>query len=140
MHGNYFIILNCCNRSRDNSVGIAMGYRLDSQGLVPERGKRFLCSPQHPDSCEILPIQLRHSAVASIVCYWSPFTDVASGIESGPHMTTKDILHYSHWEETFYFSLHTANLSGSHHLNICITRLTAVNFHISSDEPVLQPM
>jgi hypothetical protein len=79
----FFIrVLNCCTRSWVNSVAIATGYRLDSQGSIPERGKRFLCFPQHPDSREILPVQLRHSIVASIVCYWSSSIDVASGIES----------------------------------------------------------
>jgi hypothetical protein len=31
------------------SVSIAMSYKLDSQVLIPGRGKRFFCTPEHPD-------------------------------------------------------------------------------------------
>jgi hypothetical protein len=32
-----------------NSIGIAMGYRLDSQGSNPSRSKSFFSAPQHLD-------------------------------------------------------------------------------------------
>jgi hypothetical protein len=32
--------------NQDSSVGIVTGYRLDSQGLIPDRGKKFFSSPQ----------------------------------------------------------------------------------------------
>jgi hypothetical protein len=32
-----------------SSVGITVGYRLDSQDLIPGRGKRFFSSSQHLD-------------------------------------------------------------------------------------------
>jgi hypothetical protein len=35
--------------SRDTSAGMAKGYWLDSQGLIPGKGKRFFSTPQHPD-------------------------------------------------------------------------------------------
>jgi hypothetical protein len=36
------------NRSMDSSVGIAMGYGLDSKGSIPDGGKRFFSTPQRP--------------------------------------------------------------------------------------------
>jgi hypothetical protein len=35
--------------SRDNSVGIAMGYRMDGRGSIPDTGKTLFSSPQRPD-------------------------------------------------------------------------------------------
>jgi hypothetical protein len=35
-------------RNQGSSVGIAAGYRLLGQGLIPGRDKRFFSSPQHP--------------------------------------------------------------------------------------------
>jgi hypothetical protein len=34
--------------SRDSSIGIAMGYGLDRRGSIPDSGKRFFSTPQHP--------------------------------------------------------------------------------------------
>jgi hypothetical protein len=34
---------------RDSSVGIATGYGLDGRGSISGGGKRFFCTPQHPD-------------------------------------------------------------------------------------------
>jgi hypothetical protein len=34
---------------RDSSIIVATGYGLDGQGLIPGRGKRFLCTPQCSD-------------------------------------------------------------------------------------------
>jgi hypothetical protein len=31
------------------AVSIAMGYRLDSRGSIPRKGKKVLSAPQHPD-------------------------------------------------------------------------------------------
>jgi hypothetical protein len=31
--------------NRDSSVGVEMGYGLDSRGSIPGRGKIFLCRP-----------------------------------------------------------------------------------------------
>jgi hypothetical protein len=45
------------NYSRDNSVGIAMGYGLDGWGSIPGRSKRFVFFPQPPDWLP-LPTQL----------------------------------------------------------------------------------
>jgi hypothetical protein len=44
---------------RISSVGIATGYRLDGQGSMLARSKRFLSSPEHPDGLRPthLPIQ-----------------------------------------------------------------------------------
>jgi hypothetical protein len=36
-------------RSQDSSVVTATSYGLDSRGSIPGRGKRFFCSPQHPE-------------------------------------------------------------------------------------------
>jgi hypothetical protein len=35
--------------SRDSSVSMVTGYRLNDQGSVPRRGNRFFSTPQHPD-------------------------------------------------------------------------------------------
>jgi hypothetical protein len=39
----------CGLGSRDSSVGIATGYRLDGQGYIPGREKKSFSTPQHPD-------------------------------------------------------------------------------------------
>jgi hypothetical protein len=56
-------------RSRDNSVGMAMGYILDGLGLIPAMQKRFLSS-QRPD-WPLRPVQLAIKwvprAVSSVV-------------------------------------------------------------------------
>jgi hypothetical protein len=36
-------------RSRDSSVGIAIGYGLDGRGSIPGEGNRFFFSAQRPD-------------------------------------------------------------------------------------------
>jgi hypothetical protein len=43
------------SKSIYSSVVIATGYRLDGQGSIPSRGKRFFSSPQHPDQLWGLP-------------------------------------------------------------------------------------
>jgi hypothetical protein len=35
--------------TRNSSVGIATGYRLDGRGSIPGRGKGFFSTPQRPD-------------------------------------------------------------------------------------------
>jgi hypothetical protein len=35
--------------TRDSSVGIVTGYRLDGRGLFPGRAKKFISTPQRPD-------------------------------------------------------------------------------------------
>jgi hypothetical protein len=42
-------MLNKCMLEPDSSVSIAMGYGLDSWGLIPSKGKRFFSTSQHPD-------------------------------------------------------------------------------------------
>jgi hypothetical protein len=46
-----FIYLYSCRiwASRDSSVNIETGYRLDGQGLIFSRDKRYICTPQCPD-------------------------------------------------------------------------------------------
>jgi hypothetical protein len=43
------ILLMLVQVSRDASVGIVTGYRLDGRGSIPGRGKIFFSSPQRPD-------------------------------------------------------------------------------------------
>lgn len=37
------------NMSKNTSLGIVTGYKLDDFGLIPGRGKKFFSAPQHPD-------------------------------------------------------------------------------------------
>jgi hypothetical protein len=53
---NYVCCVSCylynalpLTKSQDTSIGTVTGYRLDSQGLIPGSGKRFVYFPQHPD-------------------------------------------------------------------------------------------
>jgi hypothetical protein len=46
---NYFRTIIRYSKSQDNSVGIATGYRLDSWGSSPGRGKISFSTPQRPD-------------------------------------------------------------------------------------------
>jgi hypothetical protein len=58
-----------------NSDGILMGYRLDSQGLIPGTGKRFFSTPQHPDQL------------------WSPPSFLSKGHWRAPSMGIKWLGH-----------------------------------------------
>jgi hypothetical protein len=54
--------------SRDSSVGITMGYGLDSRDTIPAKGKRFFSSPHRPNQLWSTPSLLSNGYRGPFVC------------------------------------------------------------------------